>query len=432
MTHPLRATCALSAEAYRQLRLKAIFDCGKWDPQIGDVSTLCPFALQMDEATCRQLGDWSRRMASEVTEAEVELLDRPPLLGELGLPRAVSRLLRRRRGPLSPAAARVMRFDFHPTLEGWRITESNTDVPGGYLEAGAISRLMAEQLGEGAFTDDPADRLAAAIGRALADAGRSGGHVAVLHATAYTDDVQVARHLAAYLTRHGMRSTLASPAHLHWREGRARLCAAVGGGAVDLVLRFFPGEWLSNLPRHCGWSQCLVGGRTPLSNPGWTLVSQSKRFPLIWPRLRSTLPTWAALMPETRDPRDVPRRDRHAWVYKPALGRVGEGVTVHGVSSERQWRRRLRKAWLWHGAWAAQRRLTSLPLATPLGPMHACIGVYTVDGEPAGIYGRVSPRPLIDDKAMDVAVLLDRPKAAVVPAAPARSPGPAVTIQERN
>ena len=38
----------------------------------------------------------------------------------------------------TPAMARVVRFDFHPTSEGWKISEANADVPGGYLKGDLI------------------------------------------------------------------------------------------------------------------------------------------------------------------------------------------------------------------------------------------------------------------------------------------------------
>ena len=39
---------------------------------------------------------------------------------------------------------------------------------------------------------------------------------------------------------------------------------------------------------------------------------------------------------------------------------------------------------------------------------HSCIGVYVIDGRTAGAYARVAPRALIDGRAQDAAVLLDR------------------------
>jgi hypothetical protein len=36
------------------------------------------------------------------------------------------------------------------------------------------------------------------------------------------------------------------------------------------------------------------------------------------------------------------------------------------------------------------------------------LGVYTVDGRAAGVYGRVAPTSLINSRAQDVAVLLPK------------------------
>ena len=38
--------------------------------------------------------------------------------------------------------------------------------------------------------------------------------------------------------------------------------------------------------------------------------------------------------------------------------------------------------------------------------MYPCLGVYTIDGRAAGIYGRIAPKPFIDYAAVDVAVLV--------------------------
>src|SRR5690349_17695488 len=78
----------------------------------------------------------------------------------------------------------------------------------------------------------------------------------------------------------------ASPAQLEWREGAAALLRR-GEAPLPLarIARFFPAEWLPELPRRAGWRHFFAGGRTPLSNPATALLSQSKRFPLAWPEL---------------------------------------------------------------------------------------------------------------------------------------------------
>ena len=47
-----------------------------------------------------------------------------------------------------------------------------------------------------------------------------------------------------------------------------------------------------------------------------------------------------------------------------------------------------------------------MPDSSPAGPIYPCIGIYTVNGCPKGIYGRFSYTPVIDFAAVDVAVLI--------------------------
>ena len=79
---------------------------------------------------------------------------------------------------------------------------------------------------------------------------------------------------------------------------------------------------------------------------------------------------------------------------------------MRDLMSEADWRRLQWEVRLRPGAWVAQRRFDSLPLATPRGAMHACVGVYTIDGAAAGAYARLSPKPLIDFASIDCAVLV--------------------------
>src|SRR5882672_4741887 len=44
---PLIALPAISEQSYRDIRRRMVLDCCKWDPQVGDFSTLAPFALLM-------------------------------------------------------------------------------------------------------------------------------------------------------------------------------------------------------------------------------------------------------------------------------------------------------------------------------------------------------------------------------------------------
>ena len=118
------------------------------------------------------------------------------------------------------------------------------------------------------------------------------------------------------------------------------------------------------------------------------------------------MPTWRSLLPETRDPRDVPWRDGDEWVLKPALGRVGEDIGMSGVTEARQWKRVSRDV-RWHPSWwAAQRRFTATALRVRGMDLYPSVGIYTIDGHAAGAYERIAERPLIDSRARDAAVLV--------------------------
>lgn len=397
---PWLQTPPVEPALFARLRRRAIFECCKWDPQVEDVETLSPTPMVLRRAAWEEIAALAECLAAEALEAETELLRRPELHRDLGLPRPIRRALRHTaRATPSPGAARVMRFDFHPTTEGWRISEVNSDVPGGFNEASGFARLMAQHVPGTRPAGDPA----AALADAVAAATPPGATVALVHATSYTDDRQVMVYLAREIESRGRRPVLAAPDHLRWREGRAELA----GEAVGFVVRFFPGEWLPELPRRCQWPSFFHGARTPIGNPAYALLTQSKRFPLVWDRLATALPTWRALLPETRDPREVLWKDDDGWVLKPALGRVGDLVGIAGTTDAKEWvqiRKRVRRD---PDEWVAQRRFRTLPLAAEGGDLHPCLGVFTVDGRAAGIYGRAARRQRIDHLAQDMAVLVE-------------------------
>ena len=132
---------ALSPQAYRGYRLDAIFLGHKWDPQVFDRSTIADRAILVGEE------DWSELSAAAETLFEETLLVERTLqrrARESGraeyLPRRAALRLAHLADP--PATkARLMRFDFHPTSEGWRLSEVNSDVPGGLNEATLFQQL---------------------------------------------------------------------------------------------------------------------------------------------------------------------------------------------------------------------------------------------------------------------------------------------------
>jgi len=394
---PWRACSPPPPAVATQLRRQAIFACRKWDPQVGDVATISSGALVLTAEAWHELSDLTTAVAAETRALEAALLRRPELWRELGVPRALRRALAT---VLPGPAVRSWRFDWHFTTAGWRLSEVNADVPGGYNEAGGLGLLWQNHLPGTRTLGDPAARLA----RALAVQVPAGARVALVHATAYSDDRQVMEGLAAALAEVGLHGLPCAPDHLTWDAAGCQLA----GEAVAACLRFTPGEWLPGLPRECAWRHLLGHARVLVGNPGSCLLVQSKRLPLLWDRLGVPCPTWRAHLPETRAVQAVAWRGDPDWILKPTWGRVGEGVVMQDRVLAAQDRRHVRWAHWWPGrAWVAQRRFVSVPWDGPDGPCHPCLGVYTLDGAVTGVFGRTVARPPINGQAVELGVLAE-------------------------
>lgn len=400
---PFRCTGALDRSAAEEFRRHLIFSCCKWDPRVEDHESVADFAIVLEAGAWRFLAESAERLHRETIEAERELLGRPELLGSLNLPRPIRRRLERldnlsasREGP------RVMRFDFHWTSIGWRISEVNADVPGGFNEAAGAAQFMEPFSGAARSCGHPGRAWAESVALMIGT-----GHAGLVHATSYTDDHQVMVLIARELSRAGVTSSFIAPDQVLWRNGEAMLRVGDASAKADVLLRFFPAEWLPNLRDPETWLPHFAGSRTPLSNPAHAIAVQSKRFPLIWDRLSTQLESWRALLPETRDPREADWLRSDRWILKPALGRVGEDIGIRGVTPAKRWRRIALDAILHPSRWIAQECFETSAVDSPEGPVRPCIGVYTVDGRAAGAYGRFAPGQLIDFRARDVAVLAE-------------------------
>ncbi|MDB6029957.1 MAG: hypothetical protein JWM16_295 [Verrucomicrobiales bacterium] len=398
--HPLKAGQKLPAEIFSGLRKQAMLEGCKWDAQVGDVATLADFPLIMPQQEWKQLSSWADQLTEEALTAEREILERG-LFCHLGFPRALNQILQSET-PLSAEAARVMRFDFHYTTEGWRISEVNSDVPGGFTEASFFSRLMAAHYSGLRVAGDPMGDWVNAIGTA---AGK-GGAVALLSAPGYMEDQQVMAFLGRQLEAKGCRAILGNPQNLKWKDGQANVETPYFTGKIQAVVRFYQGEWLARLPRASGWGHFFRGSITPLANPGMAVISESKRFPLVWDHLSEPMRAWRELLPETREPRDVPWRTDDGWLLKTAMCNTGDTVSIRALLDDRQWAKVKWDIWLHSEQWMAQKRFVPLAIDSPMGRVHFCIGVYTINGRSAGCYARLSPSAVINYAAIDVPLLL--------------------------
>lgn len=389
----------LDAQSFHELRRAMVLEHCKWDPQVGDTQTLANFPLLMGQSSWRQLASWAEALAAEASAAEDELVSRPELYRRMGLPWRLRRALAAAsRTPAACRTPRVFRFDFHLTREGWRISECNADVPGGYAEASALTALMAEHHSDTRAPGDPGGAWSGAI----ADVAR-GADIALLSAPGFMEDQQVVRYLAKRLREHGVSAHCAHPTQLDWQGDSCVLA----GRPLGALVRFYQAEWLAKLPRSTKWWRYLRSERTPVLNPGTCIVIESKRFPLVWDALSSTkLEVWRRLLPPSADPRHAPWETDDGWLLKTALCNTGDTVSVKSLMTSATWAKTARAARWFPRNWVAQRRFDAIPLETPLGLVYPCIGVYTIEGRACGAYARLSHGPVVDYAAIDVALLL--------------------------
>lgn len=376
-------------------------DC-KWDAQVADVSVLASFPLVMKPRVWTQLSAWAEGMAAELFDAEAELLARGDLRAALGMPAALERLFSA--VPAGDArGARILRFDFHWTDEGWRVSEVNSDVPGGYSESTAFTRAVAAHYSACHTCGTPG----LAWADALAEATPRGGKVVLLAAPGYLEDLQVVAYLACRLRERGMRATTATPEQIAWDASGARVADGSHCVRVDHIVRFYQAEWLAQGKAPAGWENYFRATSTVVSNPGCAVLLESKRLPMLWDRLSSRMPLCRRLFPQTYDPRNAGWREGDAWILKAAYGNTGDTVAAPGWVTPERWRQVEREVHRAPHAWVAQRRFRTRAIATPVGERYPCLGVYTVNGRAAGVYARLAHGPLVDFRAEEAAFLTE-------------------------
>jgi len=255
-----------------------------------------------------------------------------------------------------------------------------------------------------------------------------------VHATAYSDDAQVMHLLARAMESRGMEPMLCAPDGFAWPGSGGR---RTGSAMVPaLILRFFPAEWLPNLPLGSFWTRYFLDGSVPQTNPGSAILTQSKRWTLCWNELATPLTAWRSLCPPCGPAGSVLAPLRDHLVYKPSLGRVGDGVLMGREPADRRDRDRrqtlqslrsdrLRSTMGLRSHWIAQERFCPRGLLDDAGRERAvCLGVYVIDGHAAGVYARVATTGWVQHAAQDVAVFAP---AACDPVAALESRGSSLT-----
>jgi glutathionylspermidine synthase len=331
---------------------------------------------------------------------EARTLDSPSDLSDIGIPRKLREILKRSAGHVT-SNLRVMRFDFHQTETGWRVSEVNSDVPGGWREGTSLPQLYRPFYTSLDCPDSPLE----AWGRAIESIAPT-RHVALLSAPGYLEDQQVLRTFRTELESRRVASSLIhTPAALEWTPAGG--CTLSGSGvAVSAIIRFYQIEWLAALSSNTRWRRLLESRDIPVFNPTISAISESKRFPLLFRDSKSCL-TWNALVPECRDPREI-SADWDSWVLKGCYSNTGDYVLLVGDLPRKQREQAIRRAKRHASEWVAQRRFTTMALETSRGPVFPCVGVFVISGRAAGAYVRLSTHQVTDGAALEAPLLIER------------------------
>lgn len=388
---------------YAEYRYETIFKAYKWDPQVEDRNTVSQQVLLISRKTALELKNLGEALAAETVAMEAALQNRPDLVKKLALPKPILKALRLSKTYSAENHVRLMRFDFHPTETGWAISEVNSDVPGGLAEASILP-----QIANTFFPNlEPFEHVGKHLLNAFQKRVAPNQTIAFVHATSYSDDRQVMQFLGDYFDDNSYQSLYIAPDHLTWDNKQAYCILQGSESNIGGIIRFFPLEWLIFLPKKSKW-QGYFETTTPSCNHPVSILTQSKRLPLVWDDLGLSLPAWKQLLPQTTAPNKTLLKDSE-WVMKPALGRVGEGISVKEAITKKELAKIERSVKKDPKYWVAQKKFKSKPILDEYGnPFHLCIGVFVVDGKFAGFYSRTSPYPLIDAKAKDIPVLVEK------------------------
>ena len=396
---------AIPENKYDDYRLDVMFDCYKWDPQFLDNNTIAKYALVITKDEHKELEKLTESIDKETIEAEEFINKNLEIAKPLALPKKISKELKRMKNYDSNKHIRLMRYDFHPTVDGkWAVSEVNSDVPGGFAESSLMPQAAINAIGE---KDYYYKNFGEILSNAIAKKVVSGGKIMMVHCTCYSDDRQVMQFLGDKLKTMGFQIIYGAADHLRFENNEAYSILDGNEGKIDGIVRFTPLEWLKDIkPKYWdGYFDTI----TPSCNHPVAIFAQTKRFPLVWNDLEKNnikLDTWRELLPETLEVKDA--KNKEGFIFKPACGRVGEKISIKEACMDDEYEKILADVKKHPKQYLAQKKFISKPLISETGEsFHVCLGSYTVEGKHAGYYARISKTPRIDSNAADIPVLIE-------------------------
>ena len=397
---------SIPKDKYDEYRIDLMFDAYKWDPQFFDSNTIAKQALVITDEEHKELERLTEQLDEETRKAEDLLNKNLKLAKPLALPKKIYKELKKMKNYDPDKHIRLMRYDFHPTIEGkWAVSEVNSDVPGGFAESSIMPQMAIDVLNKKRYWyKNFGDILTNAIIKKV----KAKGTIVLVHCTSYSDDRQVMQFLGDKLKQLGFRIIYAAADHLRFKNQEAFSILDGNEGKVDAIIRFTPLEWLIDIkPKHWeGYFDTI----TPSCNHPIAIFAQTKRFPLVWDQLEKQgirLSTWRQLLPETVEVKNA--KHKNDYIFKPACGRVGEKISIKEACKEDEYRKIMADVKKHPKKYLAQKKFNSKPLISEEGEsFHVCLGSYSVEGKHAGYYARISKLPRIDSYAADISVLIEK------------------------
>lgn len=393
-------------EKYYDYRLQAMFDCYKWDPQFFDSNTLAKYILVLTSEENNKVINLTKNLDKETRLAEEYLNKNIKLSKKLALPKKIIEQIPNMQTYDKTQNIRLMRYDFHPSVDGnWVVTEVNSDVPGGFAESSLLPDLARRiidmpELEYNSFGEVMVKAINSKLNRK--------GTIMMVHCTCFSDDRQVMQYMGDRLKKEGYDIIYGAADHINFKNKKAYCILDNNKKDIDLIFRFTPLEWLIQMkPRR--WDGYFNTITSSCNHP-IGIYAQSKRFPFVWDDLENagiSMKTWRSLLPETLMVKDLGSRE--GFIYKPVYGRVGEKISIKEACKGDEYAKILNDVKRHPNQYLAQKRFQSMPLkGDDNTEYHICLGSYTVEGEHAGYYARMSPYPRIDSYAADIPVLIEK------------------------
>lgn len=402
---------SIPSEQYENYKIDAMFDCYKWDPQFLDQNTLAKHVLVLSREEAEELSELTETLDLETRTAEEFLLHHPSLWKVLALPRKLYPELKRMKNYDAKRHVRLTRYDFHPTKNDnsdqivWKVSEVNSDVPGGFAESSLLPKLAMQYLKNDRYTSIDFGSI---FSGALAKKIPSNGTIMFVHCTSFSDDRQVMQYIGDKMESLGYHSLYGAADHLDFKNQESYSLLSGYEGKIDGIVRFTPIEWIKDMHPKT-WSG-YFDTITPSCNHPISIFAQTKRFPFVWDTLEKNgiqLDTWRKLLPKTTEVHE--RKQLNDFIYKPAMGRVGEKISIEDACMEGEYQAILKDVKKHPKNYIAQEKFISKPLISPEGEYyHVCLGSYAVDGKHAGFYARISTKTRIDSEAQDIPVIIER------------------------